>query len=341
MFYGIKKKIIRSNIAKRQKEGCDIVKDENYSLPPEAGADINNSHFFSAHTMEGETVYVRLGMRGDGRREVWTAWYGEGRFVENDRELYAPGEKCPLEVTCLEPGKKWQISYSGTMKDVKGFGSGTYPASLELVFTANDRIFDFFYDNDPETMAHALASEKWSRKLFSDIEKNNQRHYEQGGDFSGLLVLDGKKHPLELHGARDHSYGRRNWSYMDRHFWILAIDESGRCLNVSMVGYPAVSQIWTGYTTMYGKVDSFYRVECSANMDRAGHSDGNVHLDITLTDGRKFSVETFRDAEAIYTFDNGSYYFSEGLGHFVIDGRPARGTIEFSFNGNESRWKDK
>ncbi len=157
----------------------------------------------------------------------------------------------------------------------------------------------------------------------------------------GTLTLDGVPRALHLMGARDHSFGPRRWSYMDRHFWILAADENGGCLNISMVGYPSVSEIWTGYTTMFGGVDTVAALACHTKMADAGHSDGRVQIDVTLTNGRRFSVSTVRDAEAIYHFDEGSYYFSEGVGRFTIDGRPARGTIEFSFNGDETRWKEK
>ena len=83
------------------------------------------------------------------------------------------------------------------------------------------------------------------------------------------------------------------------------------------------------------------RLKCTTDLNTAGHTDGKVHLDITLTSGKTFAIDAIRDAEAIYHFDNGSYYFSEGLGRLTIDGKPARGTIEFSYNGDESRWKNK
>lgn len=341
MFYGLKKKIILSNIKKRQSAGYSIEASELYSHPADAGQDINNSYFFTAHSLEGETMYIRLGTRGDGSREVWAGYYNGDIFIENDCELYAPGEACPLSVECITPGDSWKVTYSGTMRDVKEEGRRTYPASFEVIFKANADIFDFFYDNDPTTTAHAIASEKWSKALFADMEKNNQRHYEQCGSLSGELIIDGKVYPLNLAAGRDHSFGRRNWSYMNRHFWIFAVDEAGNGINISLVSYPAVDEIWAGFTTMFGKVDSITAVQCNTNLDKAGHSDGKVHLDITLASGKKFSVDTIRDAEAIYHFDNGTYYFSEGLGRLTIDGKPARGTIEFSYNGDESRWRGR
>lgn len=341
MFYGIKKKLITANIKKRQSAGYDITESDLYTHPEGSSAHINNSHFFTAHSLAGETLYIRLGLRGDGSTEVWFGWYNGKRFLENDREHYAPGEAYPLKVECIEPGKEFRITYSGTLRDVAEEGRGTYSASAEITFKANADVFDFFYDNDPTTTAHAVASQKWKKSLFSEIQANNQRHYEQGGVFEGTLVIDGVSHNIALTGARDHSFGPRFWSYMDRHFWILATDAAGNCLNISMVDYPSVDGIWTGYTTMFGGVDSMVSIVCTTDLNKAGHSDGKVHLDITLSNGKQFSVDTVRDAESIYHFDNGSYYFSEGLGHFTIDGKPCRGTIEFSYNGDERRWMNK
>ena len=45
--------------------------------------------------------------------------------------------------------------------------------------------------------------------------------------------------------------------------------------------------------------------------------------------------------EAIYHFDEGSYYFSEGFGRMNVDGKQLRGTIEFSFNGDKTRWEGR
>ncbi|MBQ4061656.1 MAG: hypothetical protein IJD14_02235 [Christensenellaceae bacterium] len=341
MFYGIKKKIITANIKKRQAAGYSVEESELYSHPEGTSKRVNNSHFFTAHSLQGETIYIRLGIRGDGSKETWVGWYKNGRFIENEREFYDPDEVCPLNVECLEVAKKWHITYSGTMRDVKEEGRKTYPASFDLVFTANADIFDFFYDNDPTTTAHAIASKKWKKSLFTEIQKNNQRHYEQGGHLDGEFTVDGVTETVCLGAARDHSFGPRYWSYMDRHFWILAVDEAGNCLNISMVDYPSVDGIWTGYTTMFGGVESMAAIKCATDLNKAGHGDGKVHLDITLTNGKEFAIDLERDAEAIYRFDDGSYYFSEGLGRLTIDGKPARGTIEFSYNGDESRWINK
>ncbi len=341
MFYHIKNQIITSNIKKRQSAGYDVTESECYSLSPEDDQHINNSYFFSAHTMAGETLFVRLGLRGDGSKEVWVGYSDGNCFVENEKELYSPDETAPLKVECIVPAKQWQITYDGTLRDVREQDRKTYHGTLNVEFQASAKIFDFFYDNDPTTTAHALASEKWSKQLFADISANNQRHYEQAGTLKGQLCIDNESRNLNMVCGRDHSFGPRYWSYMNRHFWILGIDENGCVLNISMVSYPCVDEIWTGYTTLFGQVDSIASIINHSNMDLAGHSDGHMKLDVTLTNGRCFSLETFRDDEAIYHFDNGSYYFSEGFGHMKVDDKIIRGTIEFSFNGDKSRWEGR
>ena len=341
MFYSIKKKIITSNIKKRQAKGYDVTESELFQLSSSDDGHINNSYFFSAHTMAGETMFVRLGLRGDGSKEVWVGYSNGTIFVENERELYGPEEDAPLKVECVTPAKEWKIAYEGTLRDVREEGRKSYHGKLDGVFQATADIIDFFYDNDPATTADALAKEKWTKQLFADIGANNQRHYEQAGVLKGSLMLDQDTYPLDLVCGRDHSFGPRYWSYMNRHFWILGIDEKGNVINISMVSYPCVDEIWTGYTTLFGKVDSFASVTCHTQLDKAGHSDGNMQLEVRLTNGKTFTVETFRDGEAIYHFDNGTYYFSEGFGHMTVDGKKIRGTIEFSFNGDKSRWEGR
>ena len=339
MFYGIKKRIIESNIKKRQAAGYNAVESELYQLSPEDDGHINNSYFFSAHSMKGETLFVRLGLRGDGTKEVWVGYSNGDLFTENERELYGPEEEAPLRVKCITPEKEWEILYEGTMRDVKEEGRRLFHARLQARFLAKAKIFDFFYDNDPSTTAHALAEEKWSRQMFSEISANNQRHYEQAGELCGQLMLDEKRLELRMVCGRDHSFGPRFWSYMNHHFWILGIDEEGHVINISMVSYPCVKEIWTGYTTLYGKVDSFASVKCSSDMEIAGFSDGHMKLEVCLTSGKRFEVETFREGEAVYYFDNGNYYFSEGFGSMLVDGKKIRGTIEFSFNQDRLREK--
>ena len=88
MFYHIKNQIITSNIKKRQSAGYDVTESECYSLSPKDDQHINNSYFFSAHTMAGETLFVRLGLRGDGSKEVWVGYSDGNYFVENEKEQW-------------------------------------------------------------------------------------------------------------------------------------------------------------------------------------------------------------------------------------------------------------
>jgi hypothetical protein len=69
LIFSIKKAIIKHSIKKRnQKNPFDECVAENYRIPGDAVSDINNSYYFSAHHLDGESLFVRLGERGVGVR---------------------------------------------------------------------------------------------------------------------------------------------------------------------------------------------------------------------------------------------------------------------------------
>lgn len=46
----------------------------------------------------------------------------------------------------------------------------------------------------------------------------HQNHYEQFGDVSGTVEVDGRSYPLELSAMRDHTHGSvRDWRLMRRY----------------------------------------------------------------------------------------------------------------------------
>ena len=77
-------------------------------------------------------------------------------------------------------------------------------------------------------------------------------HYEQPGRAKGTLELGGETIAIDLPAMRDHSFGKRDWSYMNKHFWLMALMPDGRQLNANMVSYP-VLKLMTGYYVSEGK----------------------------------------------------------------------------------------
>ena len=340
LIFSIKKAIIKHSIKKRnQKNPFDECFAENYRIPGDAGSDINNSYYFSAHHLDGESLFVRLGERGGGSEsEIWFAYRGKLGFFSSSVSLCS-AEKSPLKVACLEVGKKWKISYSGKMKSMdSGDHEKEYDATFEGIFTASAPIFDFTFHLNPEVLARSFAEEKWSSAFFEEVQKNNQTHYEQQGFLQGKLTIGEREILLDSPAIRDHSFGKREWTYMDKHFWLMALDKEGNALNVSMVGYPAIRKLEVGNIFRNGKQQCVLQTRgLEGKVTKKGVPD-KVAVCCLLESGEKLQIIAEKEAEVAYTFADEGYFLYEGIGTFSINGEKARGIMEFGFNSDPSRW---
>lgn len=335
--YKIKKTIIRNILKKRKKtQGFDPVLVETYQLPADADNDINNSYYFSAHNIEGQSLFIRLGLRGDKQSEIWFAYRDNDFFLSCPTEL-CPIEASPLHVECIEVEKKWKIIFRGEMQSLTN-KEIRVQACFEGVFEATAPIFDFFYHADPEPMASAIAREKWNKAFFQEIQKNNQTHYEQAGKLTGNLNINQIQKQIDLYALRDHSFGKRDWNYMDKHMWLMALTENGDALNISTVSYPALSGIAVGNFNRNGKVFDVIHFHTSNDVINNGKGADHFILQAKLKTGELLQITVERDAEVVYSFANGQYILREGMGSFTINGEKARGIIEFGFNKDNSRW---
>ncbi|MDY0016149.1 MAG: hypothetical protein RBS13_08070, partial [Bacteroidales bacterium] len=235
--YRIKKAIIQSVLQKRKhKQVFDSDYAELFQIPPDAGSDFNNSYYFSAHNLEGQSLFLRLGLRGDKQSEIWFVYRDENMFYSCPIELCHTKDS-PLQVECVEAGKRWKLKFEGHMQSLDN-KDDIHKAVFEGLFTATAPIFDFFYHANTEPMARAFAKEKWNKSFLEEVQKNNQTHYEQAGKIQGRLMLGSKEKQIDMYAIRDHSFGKRDWNYMDKHMWLMALNETGDALNLSIVSYP-------------------------------------------------------------------------------------------------------
>jgi hypothetical protein len=335
--YQIKKTIIRNILKKRKKaQGFDPVLVETYQLPADADNDINNSYYFSAHNIEGQSLFIRLGLRGDKQSEIWFAYRDNDFFLSCPTEL-CPIEASPLHVECIEVEKKWKIIFRGEMQSLTN-KEIRVQACFDGVFEATAPIFDFFYHADPGSMASAIAREKWNKTFFQEIQKNNQTHYEQAGKLKGTLNINQIDKQIDLYALRDHSFGKRDWNYMDKHMWLMALTENGDALNISTVSYPALSGIAVGNFNRRGKVFDIIHFHSSNDLINNGKGADQFKLQAKMITGELLQITVERDAEVVYSFAQGQYILREGMGSFTINGEKARGIIEFGFNKDNSRW---
>ena len=330
MFYGLKTRIMRGVVARRQRNRpFDYTGAETYSLPADADQTVNNSYYFSAHdTEKRESLYCRLGLR-TCHSEVWLYYAGrEGRFVL-ERNLF--DSDAPLQISRSENG--WRIAFDASVTGPGG------PVRLQLngEFTSDQPAVDFFSHMPPVRMAKAMAFEKWTRDYFAQVQSNNQVHYEQTGMLRGTLCIGGQERRIEMPCVRDHSFGKRDWNYMNNHLWMMAVNRRSQ-LNFSMVSYPAMTLLEVGNFKPDGApMDYVVR----ASYDRAAVAAGSVTKQLRVTlqmqSGRTLQVNAGLEDVQNYPFQNGEYLLAEGVAHFEIDGVPHRGILEVGWNGAKER----
>lgn len=340
MFYQIKKLIIANNFKKKKKnEPFQLEESENYSLPSDADSSINNSYFFDAFdAKKKECVIVRLGLRNGKESELFFYYKKDGHFYHQVKESY-PAKKCPVKIHCVKPGETWEFSFDGELIEEKT--QKALSCKLKARFEAKYPIFDFFHHCDSKSMIEAIAREKWTKEYLAEVSANNQRHYEQTGRLTGSMNMDGVETPFDMPCVRDHSFGRRNWDYMDDHLWLCGFTEAGEVINFSFVNYPSMKRILVGYSDIGGEGNvtmtdyslKDYRFE-------GGKGPDTLTIPCTFSNGKKMKFTCKRDENVTLTFGEGKYIFQEAVGRFDIDGMKGYGTIEYGFNTNPKRWNE-
>ncbi len=346
---GIKKTlkyaIIKKSIEKKKKKApFDSEYSEHFTLPANADLSQNNSYYFSAHGLDGESLLFRQGNRGGGNTEVWFAYKDkDGQSYVNTMQLYESNN--PTSVHCAKTEQLWQFSYNGLMALTDKDNNLTSNPTNQVIetsfvgeFIANSPIFEFSRHMDSKPIARALSNEKWTEDFKTSVAHNHQVHYEQPGVVKGTLQLGKKKIEINMPAMRDHSYGKRDWSYMDRHIWLMIILEGDEHLNINMVRYPALRQLQSGYlkkgesTICIDSVTSMDDIPCNGIVPK------QFKVEVIMADGTKLNVECTKEQEYIFPFANGAYVINEGLGSFKIGEKKGRGILEFGFNGNKNRW---
>jgi len=335
IFYPLKKALILHSLDKRrQARPFNAEEAERYSMPVDADDSQNNSYYFSCHDTEGNSLLVRHAQRGQKSIEVWFAYHdATGRAFMNGRQL-CPVREAPSAVKCIEPAREWEFTFGGEAQNLHT-GQPVH-VKLNARFTAAGDIFEFGHDVDARVMAAAIAKEKWSRAYFEELQGNDQVHYEQPGRVKGTLELGSEAVPIDMPAMRDHSFGKRDWSYMNRHFWLMALMPDGRQLNANKVSFPVLN-LMTGYYVGGGKTVCVEDARIVEDVVKPHEVPEEFTFEARLTDGRTLNVACRREEVFPFPFAEGAYTIYEGVGSFEMDGTRGRGILEFGWNGDIAR----
>ena len=327
MLFNLKKKLMSKAIIKRNQEHpFDYRYAENFSLDGVEDPWINNSYYFSAHN-EKMSVFVRLGRRVNAE-ETWFAVYEDGKLYSLKQQFFPQGQS-PVKVE--KDGENWAVSYQGVLND-------NDEITFQATFIAKHKPIDFTSDMPAERMATGIANEEWNKAFFEQLQNvSGQCHYEQEGVLEGQLTLNGKTVDFQLPCVRDHSFGKRDWNYMNNHLWLMAVS-SDRQFNYSLVSYPVMSVLEVGNYRDEAGMHYLRQAGLDFHEINKGTIPQELSLNVLLDNGRKISVLAKKITGVTYHFQDGQYILHENIAEFVIDGNVCRGILEIGFNRDSSRY---
>lgn len=327
MLYNLKKFLMSKAIGKRNRQNpFDYRFAESFSIEGISDPMVNNSYYFSAHGEE-MSLFARLGRRA-GVDEAWFALFVGGELYSLKQETFPSGQS---PVVVEKNGDRWGVSFHGLLNE-------SDQVAFDATFVATQRPVDFTSDMPAERMAAGIANEKWSRAFFGELQNvSGQCHYEQEGVLEGQMALNGRTYPFQLPCVRDHSFGRRDWNYMNNHLWLMAVSPSLQ-FNYSMVSYPVMTVLEVGNCRDENGQRYLRRADLDLRQVSLGTVPRELSLNVDLDDGRRMHVLSKPLAGVTYHFQNGQYVLHENVAEFVIDGKNCRGIMEIGFNGDRSRY---
>ncbi|MCR5079311.1 MAG: hypothetical protein K6B65_05295 [Bacilli bacterium] len=326
MFYSLKKKVMISAINKRNKDRTfSYQKAEGYSINGIEDPLINNSYYFSAHNKE-ISIFARLGQRVN-KDETWLVIYHNGKSYCLDKQEY-PAREGPIKV--VKEDKSWKLTFKDRIGEVE--------VELDATFVSEASPIDFSSDMPSIRMAVAMANEKWKRDFFSSLDKiQGQVHYEQIGTLKGSFRIDRETMPFSLPCVRDHSFGKREWDYMNNHLWLMGVEE-GTQFNYSLVSYPVMSILEVGNYLHNGKQRFMLSSDLNLSVVATGKVPESLTLKISYDDKSEMEVKAKVIKSFPYSFENGNYLLYENIAEFEMDGLSFRGILEIGYNKDSGRY---
>lgn len=329
--YIFKRRIIEKKLIERSKNTkFNLEKAESYHIKKNDGPDINNSYYFSAHEND-LSIYCRLGIRTN-QLETWFVIFYKGEKYYLNKEFFYVG-KSPLWVK--RSLNCWVITFDGELLDDKG---NSHICNFKGAFSSEDNVIDFSTGMLPHRMAVAIAQEKWNKDFFNNLESiQGQTHYEQNGLLEGKFTLDKKEVRFSIPCVRDHSFGKRDWNYMNNHLWVMAVSRKGQ-LNYSMVSYPSLTILEVGNYFEGKKLRLFKEANYDLNEISRGKNIEKLNFVLTLDDETKLNVEAKVINTHIFHFQQGDYKLIENIASFNINGEEYKGILEIGFNKDNKRY---
>ena len=121
-----------------------------------------------------------------------------------------------VRLTPVRPMQLWRVTFQGEMRSKRT--GAVHQVKIDGEYRSSLPYFDFDCDMNIWTVARAMARENWSREYFARLKNSHQNHYEQFGNISGSVDIDGSVVRLAVEVMRDHTHGSvRDWRLLHRY----------------------------------------------------------------------------------------------------------------------------
>lgn len=251
------KNLLASSLVRLGQRPAQVVADRariDRRVPPEPGGArlYNDSFVFVGSDADGTLLMSRLGLRETGEQAetwLWLDWGGRKlAHPRPDGPADAPGALAAagLRYTRDDARDRWRVAFSGALEDAAG---ETARVELDLEYAPQTEAYLSSAHMDPMATGKAMAEMPWSREYFQRLGSERQVRMEQGGLLTGRVSVDGAERAVTLAAVRDHSWGKRDWTFLNRYVWNIVSLEAPLVLS----GTPLTHLCYT--TVDYG--DSF------------------------------------------------------------------------------------
>ena len=305
-----------------------------------------DSYYFNGFDARGNAAVLRLCRRA-GFTEIWLLLRLEGLGMlslpmhPHTSAPAPPGgasagiAAAGLRFECVDACRAWRVSYHGALR--RESDGALCHVAFDFDWAAATEPFDSDCSADTSALAAAMAREPWSREYFDDLRRAHQTHYEQWGDLSGVVRVEGEAAPrrVRLRGMRDHSTGERDWGRFHRYVCNFVSFEDGTHLEVVLVSMLGMTHLVTGYVVLPSGTTHAV-THCAQHLRELGE-DGEPPAEYSLrfkTDapGGAWRSLTCKVAASPHAFDmGGRARVHERIADFTLDGVRGVGVSEFMY----------
>ncbi|OWF55492.1 phosphoenolpyruvate synthase [Mizuhopecten yessoensis] len=309
--------------------------------------------YFGGFNKDGVRVVVRYCRRHERRGEIWVfleipgigvlehPLHPDTYVVNTNGRDYTTGG---LKIEMVEPMKTWKLSYDGTLRhglcnSLENKGEKLVQVKFSFRWCCYTDPFSFDTDISPSAIADAIARESWDQEFWNRLKSKHQTHYEQWGEMSGLLQVEGYEDVrLTLNTVRDHSYGVRDWRMFHRYAIHFICLESGVTAQVGVVSLPSTtSYLQVGYLNY--PCGAMYAVSsCDLNLWEISETQepANEYSFSFVAGGDTFHVEVKGETTPVWFHcqDRGSKIF-EKFCQYKVNGKKGYGLVEFHYRNIE------